>query len=270
MIFQLTNNQLHKTIQVVEPRNVSVTVYEVMRIINGVPLFFDDHYSRLLKSISLVKRKIMLDKKTIFIQLCELFKRSNVDTGNLMFKVYFFEDYYDWSAFIIPHSYPGEMDYQLGVEVGLLPAERNNPEAKVENKNVRDRANELIVNNSFYEVLLVNSKGEITEGSRSNLFGIKKNQLFTAPLNRVLQGITLLKTIEIINSGKMRLNFKCISDKELNDFDALFLTGTSLKILPIAKIGCHSFETQNEILQKLMTSYDDLIADDIQKRRDPD
>lgn len=267
MIFQLLNNQIHKVDRIIEPDYSVVTVYEVMRIIEGIPLFFSDHFSRLLKSSQLVNRIVEMEEEAIFSQLCSLVKLSQVDTGNLMLKVYYHENDYEWSAFMIPHSYPDKMDYIKGVEVGLLKAERSNPEAKVENKIVRGKANEIILKGGFYEVLLVNSTNELTEGSRSNLFGIKGNQLYTAPLDLVLSGITLLKTIEIIKTEKLNLNFNCILLNELSDYDALFLTGTSPKVLPIAKIGEHRFDTQNRVLQNIITQYNQLIAEDIQKKK---
>ena len=156
--------------------------------------------------------------------------------------------------------------YVDGAKCGILRAERENPNAKVFQTSVRQKANKLISENDFYEVLLVDSLGRITEGSRSNVFFVKENQIITPLGNAVLLGITRQKTIQLAQSLGIDFLEKEVFFNELSTFDALFVTGTSPKILPVRQVGETLFNPQNKILQTLMNGYNTLIDEYVKNR----
>ena len=80
----------------------------------------------------------------------------------------------------IKSNYPKPELYKTGVEVCLLHEERTNPNVKAKGLKVRDHANALITEKGVFEVLLVNNDGILTEGSRSNLFLVKGDTIYTA------------------------------------------------------------------------------------------
>jgi len=122
----------------------------------------------------------------------------------------------------------------------------------------------------LYEVLLVDRDGNITEGSRSNVFFVKAEVFYTAPESKVLVGITRQKVIECLRQLNFKLVEKSVSAVEISQFDAAFLTGTSPKVLPVNSIGKQVFNTQTVVLQKLMKSYDESIATYIEKAKSED
>jgi branched-chain amino acid aminotransferase len=168
--------------------------------------------------------------------------------------------------YFIPHFYPENSWYEDGVEVGFLEAERLNPEAKVEQISVRKMADVKIAATGFFELLLVDRNNCLTEGSRSNLFLIKNNMLFTAPLQAVLTGVTLNKVLSIAANLNVSVSFESIKYNELTDFDALLLTGTSPKVLPVSKAGHFRFDVQHPLLLRIIEAYDQLVDDDIANR----
>ena len=50
--------------------------------------------------------------------------------------------------------------------------------------------------------------------------------------------------------------------------DAVFLTGTSPKVLPVGQIGEKEFHVNHKLLITLIKKYDKLIAEYIQERKD--
>ena len=54
--------------------------------------------------------------------------------------------------------------------------------------------------------------------------------------------------------------------KDLHSFDAVFITGTSAKILPVKKVERSLFNSQNNVLRKLMGEYDKEINEYIKSR----
>ena len=108
-------------------------------------------------------------------------------------------------TFFIPHKYPDKKWYETGVPCGILMAERDNPKAKVFQTSVRRKADEMIENQGLFEVLLVDRGGRITEGSRSNVFFVKNDRLFTPKGGDVLSGITRRKIISLAQEMNIEL-----------------------------------------------------------------
>jgi branched-chain amino acid aminotransferase len=168
-------------------------------------------------------------------------------------------------AFFIAHNYPSANQYKLGISCGLLHAERMNPNAKVFQTEVRKQANRLMETKGFYEVLLVDHEQRITEGSRSNVFFIKGDEIITPPGKQVLLGITRQKTIACANRLNLNVSEAEIHLDALTGFDAAFITGTSPKILPVNEVDGHSFDANNKVLRSLMSEYNKIIQEDLQK-----
>lgn len=231
-------------------------VYEVLRITNGTPLFLEDHLQRFSRSAEIAGRQITYSVTEIKTFLAELIRKNEISDGNILISCKV-----NLKAFFIPHFYPDENMYKLGVNCGLLHAERNNPNAKVFQTQVRNQANVLIEKNNFFEVLLIDQTGFITEGSRSNVFFIRENTLITPPSSQVLLGITRQKTLHCAEILGIRYQEEKVALSEIEKFDATFLTGTSPKILPIKQIQSVEFDVNNKILRKLMSTYNSIISE---------
>lgn len=231
-------------------------IYEVVRIINGVPLFLEDHLKRFYLSAQIAGKTIRFSEDQIKGLLIRLIAQNNINEGNVLISCKT-----NLKVFFIPHKYPSMLEYKNGVKCGILEAERVNPNAKVFQTTVRKQANELIQKYTYYEVLLKDHVGRITEGSRSNVFFVKGDVLITPPANEVLLGITRQKTI----SCASKLGYKVLEEdiyfKNLEFYDAVLITGTSPKILPLRNVGDISFNAQNKLLRKLMEAYDLLIEE---------
>jgi len=238
-------------------------VYEVLRVLEGVPLFMEDHLERFYHSAEIAGMRIPFNEQQIATFLNNLIQANKVSEGNILMSCK-----QNLKAFFITHNYPTNQMYTTGVELGLLHAERQNPNAKVFQTEVRTRANEMISSEGFYEVLLVDHDHFITEGSRSNVFFIRKNSLITPPAGKVLLGITRQKTILCCaNLLSIPCREEAISVSDLNQLDSVFVTGTSPKILPVNKIENTSFDVNNSLLRQLMRTHDAMIADYVRSKK---
>jgi branched-chain amino acid aminotransferase len=258
------NNEVVKPIVIESKGSV---VYEVLRMIDGVPLFYDDHFDRLFHSCELIKQSVGVHSAVLLSQLAILSLKNGFTNGNVMLKIIFHEDQRNMLIHFIPHTYPSENDYRVGVEVGFLEAERINPEAKVLQAAIRERANQQIAETGVYELMLVDHNNTITEGSRSNFFFIKKNTLYTAPLFKVLKGVTLSKVLDIAVDYGIPIHFTSIEMNELSTYEAMFITGTSPQILPVAKAGKYTFDVHHPLIHTISDAFQKLVDKDIDEKR---
>jgi len=243
------------------------TVYEVIRVIDGISLFLEDHFERLLNSMKLQDMLFDVDFKTFQRNLLLLIRENNCTLGNVKFIFSIADNAPFWAFSFIPHSYPTEADYQHGVDTQLLFAERQTPNAKVIQPGLRDRANAAISAYNLYEVLLVDNNGWITEGSRSNVFFVKNDVFYTAPASMVLEGITRNKLIECIKELGFGLKQQAVHYTEISEYEAVFISGTSPKVLPVKSIGTDVFEPGNAYVSKLASHYNLMIQEYVQQQK---
>lgn len=259
--FFLNNNQISQV-----PKSKSFDIpdnptvfYEVIRVINGIPLFLDEHVDRLKKSTQLSGIEIDLDQ--LVKGIIELVKRSPVKEKNLKISLYCDQtDKHKCQilAYFIESNYPLARTYQDGVRAELIPLKRKNPNVKLENPELRHSADKVLCLSQTHEALLVNDEGFITEGSRSNFFVVINNTLVTPPAKDVLEGVTRKMVIALARQNSIPFHERPIHKGELASFDGVFITGTSPKILPITRIGDNSFKIP-KLTQEMIKHYDELV-----------
>jgi branched-chain amino acid aminotransferase len=240
-----------------------ISLYEVFRVKSGKAVFLSDHLQRLHKSANKIKIQLWLSNEEILKSINLLIKKNDCKNGNikLVFNVHNNEN--NFFAYFVKHDYPKMADYVTGVRTIVHPAERPIPTAKVYNHSLRSKTNELIKEAETHEVLLMNTFGYITEGSRSNLFFIKDNELYTATDPEVLNGIARGKVIKIAKELGIPLHKKSISYESLPKYEAAFLTGTSPLVLPIRRINSLSYDASHPILGQILNAYLKKIEDAI-------
>lgn len=229
------------------------TIYEVLKIVHGEPLFYKEHYERLKNSFLICNISNCIGEKELLKNIYSLVKENSKTFGNV--KITYNTESDNYKIFFIKHSYPTEEMYTEGVKTIFYFGERENPNAKVINSNFRNKVNEEIIKANAYEGILVNNEGYITEGSKSNIFYIKDNEVFTSKVEGVLPGVTRMKIIEMCNNLGVKANEENIKYSDANKFDAFFISGTSPDILPIKEINSEKFNVNNELLRKLILNF---------------
>ena len=64
---------------------------------------------------------------------------------------------------------------------------------------------------------------------------------------------------EVVETKEIEVEEKEIKASEISDLDSLFISGTSVAILPISQVDDIKFEVNNEILIKIMKRYNELL-----------
>ncbi len=240
-----------------------VNIYEVLRIKNGIPLFLDEHIKRFYISAKLENISPEITEHSLRLRIKTLLQVNKMVYGNIKFLYHYEEKNSHFYAWVTPFNYPTAIQYRNGVQVELITANRPNPNSKKVLYSLRQNADNIIKRKKCYEVLYMDEKCNITEGSRSNVFFVNDNQLYTAPSPKVLQGVTRRMVFELAKKNNIKLNEEFINFHNLKNFDSCFLTGTSAGILPINKIGTLSFNIENTILRMIQSLYEKKITDEI-------
>jgi branched-chain amino acid aminotransferase len=237
-----------------------LSLYEVFRVFHGHVIFQEDNIARLANSIRKAGWDIPLSSLDIAVKLEQLIRVEKIVEGNIKYVLCSTARGVDEYMYRIPHNYPNEADYREGVPVVTLRASRENAEIKYIHSELREVTNQLIHEQGVYEVLLIDKDEYITEGSRSNVFFIRENKLYTAPLPHVLPGTTRKRVLELCMAENIPVIEQRVAYPDIRLMQAAFLTGTSPLVLPIRQIDrLTMLDAHDPLLQRLMERYFSLL-----------
>jgi len=231
------------------------SIYEVIRMVKGKPVFFHDHMERLATSVKLQRKKKLVGEDILRKDILNLTRSDKKKVANLKIVFNYNNGSDNYLVYFIEPIYPSEEQYKKGVKGIFYFAERKDPESKVINHKLRSSIYHKLILEGGYEALLVNENNLITEGSRSNIFFLKGDTLVTAPDNYVLNGITRKHILEICEEHSVKVEKYCVNVKDLADYEAVFMTGTSPIILPFCCIEDKYFNIRIPLMEKLRGLY---------------
>lgn len=241
------------------------SVYEVIRVIDGKPLFMEEHHTRMVLSARTVECELTMTREELTKAICDLSALCGLPNQNVRVVINNFRaEGYDSYVFFVPTHYPTQEQYAQGVPADLMQAVRNNPHAKIVNQSLRDQADRAIREKQLFEVILVDEAGRITEGSRSNIFFVRDGELYTSPSDGVLLGVTRTRILKVCAEHGLAVHEVNIPAAEVGSFRAAFISGTSPNILPISRIGAIPMDVKDPCLRRLM----ELFAEEIRKDRE--
>lgn len=240
----------------VSQNDTKIAIYEVIRIIDGIPLFLIEHLDRL--QFSCERKNIILNKNNI--ELVELVKKTisinSYQNKNIQILIQSDGNSSKLTIGFIHSNYPDKHLYKTGIHIILYAGERKNPNIKQHDFHFREKIAEQLAKHHATEAFLVNNENMITEGSRCNVFFIQGNYIITQKSNTVLKGITREKVIEICKNQNIKLTERAISVQELTSYDAIFITGTSVDIMPVASINQYNYaSSENLLVKKIQEKY---------------
>jgi branched-chain amino acid aminotransferase len=242
-------------------------IYEVLRVVDGVPLFFSDHLDRLRQSAALSRLPDEIAEERLVRDISHLIEANDVRNQNVKI-LYGKADTGETSTvvFLNKSFYPPDAYYEEGVFVVSERISRDNPHAKVHRDEYKKKVEAVLERTGAFEVILLDEEGRATEGSRSNLFFLRDREVVTSPPGKVLLGITRKVIVEMIEELKIPIVYETLSQEDLGTVEGAFLSGTSIDLLPISRYDDRRFSTpQNRIYMKLHQSYRERVEKDLKE-----
>ena len=233
-------------------------VYENLKVRNGKVYFLVEHVERLFHSAGIIGLKHDFSDEQIEDWILLLTKKNKIESANVKVLLIGGEkpDLY------IQNLAPKFLDkkyYKKGVSVITYNFERFLPVAKTLNMLPSYIIYKKASESRAHDALLIDKNGHITEGTRSNFFVIKGKTLYSAPVEKVLDGVTRRTVIDCAEKNGYKLVETDIKLDEVFDYDGAFLTHTSGKIVPIRTIDDKSYPEICENLKDLINFYNNYL-----------
>ncbi len=156
-----------------------------------------------------------------------------------------------------PPNYPRKW-YETGVPVTTYAAARSLPLIKSLNTLVPGLARRKAMSLGAHDALLIDSAGNVTEGSNCNVCAVIKGTLLAPPYGTVLEGITMSIVLDLARDLGIPVERRPLPAHEIPLWEEAFLTSTRRHVLPIARVDDHEMAV-GPITRALMGAYDELF-----------
>jgi D-alanine transaminase len=226
-------------------------VYEVLRVINGRLFATRFHNQRLERSLEGIRIALQgNDSPARFVEIGkQLLKENNLLQGEATLYMQVTRGtatraHYFPPADIAPTVYisvarftPTRDLAQSGASVITHPDLRwGRCDLKTLNLLPNVLATQTAKERGAFEAMLIRD-GVVTEGARTNFFGVVDGTLRTHPLdNHILPGITRSVLRDLARDLNIELDETPIRESEIPNLTELFLTGTTTDVTPVVKL----------------------------------
>ena len=223
------------------------SVYEVIAVLDKNLIDLDFHLERLKYSLRELEIKFTINKKNLNNIFLNLIKKNKTRNGIIYLQItrgnQFREHKYQKNLIPTLIVYTRNKSFNLpgkkfvGVKTITYQDLRwKRRDIKTVNLLPNIIAANMAKKKKAYEAILIQN-GKVTEGTSSNIWIIKRNNLITHPANSdILKGVTRTSLLKIIKKTKLKLIEKQFTQKQLINADEVFLTSSGSFITPILKI----------------------------------
>lgn len=221
-------------------------VFDYFRTYNTKPFRWDMYWKRFQHSALSMEIEIPYPEKEIYLAVEQLIKNCGFPECSIRFiltgglaedgisssqsELYIYSE-------IVPVNSPEK--YEKGMAIKSMEYLRDFPEVKSTDYKFFLSKKPMLQKEGFDDVLYVH-QNMISEMSRSNIFMIKKEQIYT-PKNNILRGITRATVMDLALKYAPVIE-QDISLEMLLGADEIFTTSSTKGVMAITKIDEHVFE----------------------------
>lgn len=236
-------------------------VYETLKVRNGILYFVKQHIDRLLFSAKIISLEHEFEKPKIDKYIRDLIETNKIESANIKMLLMGAKTARDAELFILPLAplYPDRKLYSKGATVMTVEYERFLPNAKTLNMLPSYLFYTKAKSSGCYDALFKDKEKNILEGTRTNFFAIKDNNVITPPTNKVLEGVTRMTVIDCASKNGYKIEEKNIPYSDLSKYDGAFVTSTSSKIVPLIQIDDYRYNEISDSIKRLIKLYDNFL-----------
>ena len=227
-------------------------VYSNIKVVQGKPFLLGLEIEKLFESAKNIRIEHDFKKQDVLQWAKKLIAANNLKDSLIRLLLIGHEKETEPLLFLFPVPltfYPAKF-YTKGVKLVTFKGERHFPTIKSKDMLLSYIAYREAIKHDAIDALLMDRNNKITEGTRSSFFAIKGNTLIVPPRNKVLGGVTRKIILEIAKKT-MNIEEKDLSLKNIADYDACFISGTTLNIMPVKQID--SMDLSKNDLKKIRT-----------------
>lgn len=230
-------------------------LFETIKVVGGIPVFFDDHFARLGRSAQALGLVLQSSRNQLRSHCDQVIAVNGLEAGNL--KVVLFQDERGPSEIILARAglYPKET-YERGFNLKTEPAGARGLLAAHKTLNYYENiaAKRRAATAGFDEPVFVDAAGLLLEGATTNIFAVIGGRVLTPSADgRILSGVVRGQVLRMLGA---RAEEKLISLAQLRGADEVFVTNALLGVMPVSRVDEQTYDVgKNPITRELMAEF---------------
>jgi branched-chain amino acid aminotransferase len=227
-------------------------VFDFFKVVDGVPVFLNDHLERFYYSAGEMRIDIGYPKEEMKRVILDLLNKNKAsDTGvRITATGGYSPDGYQLAKpnlviSLRPFSSPTEEQLSKGITLMSYEHQRQLPHVKTIDYLMAIWLQPL-VKQSGADDILYHRQGMVSECPRSNFFIVTGEDKIVTPAKNVLKGVMRKKLVEVARQ-EFEVEERNLSIEEIKTAKEAFITSTTKTILPVRKIDEHIFDDHNKV-----------------------
>ncbi|WP_158735174.1 D-amino-acid transaminase [Alteribacillus sp. YIM 98480] len=221
-------------------------IYEVIRVYEGVPFLFDEHFERFLRSAKELDMPLPYSITKLKENTRFLLQKNDIKNGYVYIQMTRGEQARD-------HLYSRDIQPVITAftkEAEVPVTKQKNGVSLLSTEDIRWLRCDIKTINLLGNVMAkrkaedndcdeaLQHRGDIvTEGSSTNIFFVKKGVIYTHPANNhILNGITRQYVFNLAQEEKIPIFEEAFPLEETINADEIFVTSTTLEIAPVINV----------------------------------
>ncbi len=247
-------------------------VFETIPVYNGKPFRWAQHLERLARGADFLKIRLAFAPKELRVLAGELIERNQMPNAVLRLTLSRGTGERGYSPtgadspLVVMSLHPRQaVDpqnppvWRLKTSSYKLPASDPLSSFKTNNKLLHVLARAEAEAAEADDALMINTNGEVAEASSANLFWIYRDTVYTTPTGRgALPGITRAVVLELCQALNLPTNKRVIKPESLRKSEGIFLSFSSLGIVPVCALDGESVPT-SPIVDKILATYHEVV-----------
>lgn len=218
-------------------------IYETLRTYGGLIFNYEAHYKRLKRSADVLKLNLPYSEREIYTFIKELIAKNALKEARIRVTLtrgennFTFDTCKNPTMVILANELEPEPieNYESGVKVITVPFSRALPEVKSISLVPMVKAKQTMIPKGAYEALFVDADGYITEGSITNVYFVKNNEIHVPEMD-MLSGTVREVLLGLAVKAGYSLIFERCYKESFYEADEIFLTNSIRSVIPVSHI----------------------------------
>ncbi|MFH1380935.1 MAG: aminotransferase class IV [Candidatus Omnitrophota bacterium] len=253
--------------------------FETMRASRGIVFQFEAHIKRLKDSLKALHINADIDSKKAGKIIAKLLKKNKLKEAYIKIIVTRGEasgvsilrhnKKPTIAVYALLHKKIPAKIYEKGFKL-FISRSKMNAESPIAKRKTLNYLHNILCRyeaekKGFDEAIFTNTKGFLTEATASNIFLVKNKKLFTPAVSSgILPGITRQEVMRLAKKYLGRkVNERLLKINDLYGADEVFLTNSTMGVMPVVKIGRRFLKTgkPGAITQCLIRHYNNSVRE---------
>ena len=228
------------------------SVYEVTRTYGRKIFLWPEHWARMQYSARRIGMELPVTGEQLLRETLKLLEKFDVDDAYIRWVVSRGEGEIgldpalagqgNFVIFVRPLTENPQWWYQKGVSLLISGVHRNAIEALDPNIKSGNYLNNMMAikearERGFFDAIMLNSQGVITEGTTFNFWLVEGQSVLTPPMESgILRGITREKLLEIIAESDLQLREEFLRPEQAYGASECFITSSTKELVPVVQL----------------------------------